>query len=140
MSSEDYINRLISDHALSIEMLESFVAENRPVFDTYQQLIIEMNSCARTLEAELKEIEEEITIGPHRRTFSSYKSVSSKEFVMAYPDVIKKHPQLIKEVDASAVDNAIKAGVLPEDAQRFVIEKKRWRTLPKPKIVDLRLR
>jgi hypothetical protein len=138
--SNDYIERLVREHSLAIEMLEGFMEDHSDVFEAFRELVDEVNKCATTLDAELKEVKEEDMFGSHRRSYSSSMKVDSQKFVMAYHEEIKQFPQLIKEVDAKMVDNAIKAGVLPEDAKRFVFEKITWKTNPKPKVISLRLR
>jgi len=140
MPNEEYLNQLLDNHAIAIEMVEAFVKDNKELFYTYNQLINDVNTCAKALELELKEVKEETTIGQHKRSFSLFRKVDSEKFVMAYPEAIQRLPQLVKEVDVKKLENAIKAQVVSEEAGRFIIEEKRWRTNPKPKVINLKLR
>jgi len=132
----EYLDRCIKERSLAFEMLETFVEENSEIFCTYDELVGELNSATIILDSVLKDIKEVGNYGSYRRTFSAHKDVDTTQFMMVYGDIIRQLPQLVKAVDPKQVENAIKAGMLPEEAGRFIITNERWKTMNKPKLIS----
>lgn len=128
MSNDPYIQKLLDDYQVSLSMIEAHMEEHEQVFDVHRQLVSEYNRSAATLEAALKNVQEETEIGPFKRSSSVYRSVDTEPFVLAYRHAIAEMPTLIKAIDPKAVAVAVKAGILPENAFAFVHEERRFRT------------
>ena len=126
--------RLIERRNIAITMLTMYVNENAEVFQNYYELLEDVNKLTKALEVSLKDIQEETMVGEHRRSPRRSKRVRNTEtFLMAYGDVVRHYPNLIGTLDVKAIESAIAARLLPEEANKHIETVTIWSTSPKPK-------